>query len=52
MPYLQNHWQKRFAVQYTTYGFTKDTFERGFQGKKQGVRKLTGEKVGQYVRSD
>ena len=52
MPDLQNHWPKRFAVRYTAYGFTKDNFERGFQGKKQEVGELTGEKAGQYVRSD
>lgn len=54
MPDLQklNHWPKRFVVRYTAYGFTKDNFERGFQGKKQEVGELTGEKAGQYVRSD
>lgn len=52
MPDLQNHWPKRFAVRYTAYGFTKDNFERGFQGKKQVVWELTGKKAGQYVRSE
>lgn len=52
MPDLQNHWPKRFAVRYTDYGFTNDNFERGFQGKKQGVGELTGEKAGQNVRSE
>ena len=54
VPDLQklNHWPKRFAaVRYTAYGFTKDNFERGFQGKKQEVGELTGEKAGQHVRN-
>lgn len=53
MPDLQklNHWPKRFAARYTAYGSTKDSFERGFQGKKQEIGELTGEKAGQHVRN-